>query len=383
MTTQLTHRAAADIEEAAARALEKVIIANDLANLTVAERVNYYMGLCASLQLNPLSRPFDYLILSNKLTLYANKNAAEQIRDRRGISARIVGREKIDDLLILTAEAVTRDGRVDQSLGVVSLAGVRGDALANAYMKAETKAKRRVTFSIASLGMLDETEVDSIPGARRVQVSEAGDLVLDAERPQIESPVLQRVRESAGSDDLYPPAETPDDADARGHFIGVAIGLGYVRESGKIDLTAVHRALTLPLEAGHLAAWVRAGRSWGEAEAWLIRVTRERQAAEADLSFEAADGDTETPSRDHVDLTTDGTACPACGGDWLGVAGAGWCAACGLQEAEPAYAAFVKGLQPPTEPPAPPASFAEMQAHTSPTLMPLGGDAVDGRRGRR
>src|SRR6185312_3719783 len=41
-------------------------------------------------------------------------------------------------------------------------------------MKAETKAKRRVTLSICGLGMLDETEVDSIPDARRVQDIDTG-----------------------------------------------------------------------------------------------------------------------------------------------------------------------------------------------------------------
>ena len=37
-------------------------------------------------------------------------------------------------------------------------------------MKAVTKAKRRVTLSICGLGMLDETEVESIPGAKAVPV---------------------------------------------------------------------------------------------------------------------------------------------------------------------------------------------------------------------
>jgi hypothetical protein len=40
---------------------------------------------------------------------------------------------------------------------------LKGDALANALMKAETKAKRRVTLSIAGLGWLDETELETIP----------------------------------------------------------------------------------------------------------------------------------------------------------------------------------------------------------------------------
>jgi hypothetical protein len=44
--------------------------------------------------------------------------------------------------------------------------GLSGEALANALMKAETKAKRRATLSICGLGMLDETEVEDVPGVR-------------------------------------------------------------------------------------------------------------------------------------------------------------------------------------------------------------------------
>jgi hypothetical protein len=50
--------------------------------------------------------------------------------------------------------------------GAVSLVGLRGEALANAIMKAETKAKRRATLSICGLGFLDETEIETIPDAR-------------------------------------------------------------------------------------------------------------------------------------------------------------------------------------------------------------------------
>ncbi len=48
--------------------------------------------------------------------------------------------------------------------------GLKGEARANAIMKCVTKAKRRVTLSICGLGMLDETEVDSIPTAQKVAV---------------------------------------------------------------------------------------------------------------------------------------------------------------------------------------------------------------------
>jgi hypothetical protein len=48
----------------------------------------------------------------------------------------------------------------------VPIANLKGEARANAFMKAETKAKRRVTLSICGLGILDETEIDSIDGPK-------------------------------------------------------------------------------------------------------------------------------------------------------------------------------------------------------------------------
>src|SRR5581483_8218569 len=56
--------------QAAASAIEAVVIKGDLAQLTPAQRVDYYRALCESLGLNPFTRPFDYINLNNKLTLY-------------------------------------------------------------------------------------------------------------------------------------------------------------------------------------------------------------------------------------------------------------------------------------------------------------------------
>jgi hypothetical protein len=67
------------------------------------------------------------------------------------------------DIYIVTARAKDRTGREDESTGAVPLGNLKGDALANALMKAETKSKRRVTLSIAGLGWLDETELETLP----------------------------------------------------------------------------------------------------------------------------------------------------------------------------------------------------------------------------
>jgi hypothetical protein len=132
----------------------------DLSSLTPPERSEYYAAVCRSLGLNPLTKPFEYLTLNGKLRLYALRDCADQLRRIHGISIYISKREQIGDIYVITARAKDRFGREDESTGAVPLLNLKGDALANAYMKCETKAKRRVTLSIAGLGWLDETEID-------------------------------------------------------------------------------------------------------------------------------------------------------------------------------------------------------------------------------
>jgi hypothetical protein len=153
--------------------VEKVVIGGDLAELNAAQRAEYYSAVCRSLGLNPLTKPFEYLTLNGKLRLYALRDCADQLRRLHGISIYIANRERLSDIYVVTARAKDRQGREDESTGAVPLGNLKGDALANALMKAETKAKRRVTLSIAGLGWLDETEVDTIPqGPQGVAQSE-------------------------------------------------------------------------------------------------------------------------------------------------------------------------------------------------------------------
>lgn len=148
--------------------LEQVIITGNLAQLKPKQRVEYYAKVCESVGLNPLTRPFDYITLNSKLTLYAKRDAADQLRKIHGISIEKPEIDIQDDLVVVTVNARDRSGRTDADVGAVPIANLKGEAKANAILKAITKAKRRVTLSLAGLGWLDETEVDSIPGARRV-----------------------------------------------------------------------------------------------------------------------------------------------------------------------------------------------------------------------
>jgi len=151
-----------------ASTLERVLVSGDLAGLSESQRIEYYKAVCESLGLNPLTRPFEYLRLNGRLVLYATRAAADQLRAIHGISILDAKIERQDDLITVTVRGRNRDGREDVEVGVVSVAGLRGEALANAQMKALTKAKRRLTLSLAGLGWLDETEAETIPGAQRV-----------------------------------------------------------------------------------------------------------------------------------------------------------------------------------------------------------------------
>ena len=145
-----------------ASAIEQVLVGGNLAALSPEQRVTYYNQVCESIGLNPLTRPFDYITLNGKLTLYAKRDATDQLRKINGVSIKIVSREFIEGLHVVHVQATDRTGRTDEATGAVSVTALKGEALANALLKSETKAKRRVTLSICGLGWMDETEAEGM-----------------------------------------------------------------------------------------------------------------------------------------------------------------------------------------------------------------------------
>jgi hypothetical protein len=158
--------------EATALLLEKVVVGGDLSKLSAEERMRYYAAVCQSVGLNPMTQPFQYLYLQNKMTLYARKEATEQLRELHGVSVTKLEHALHDDgseqIYTVTAYGTNAKGRTDSSMGAISLSGLRGEQKANALMKAETKAKRRLTLSLCGLGVLDESEIEVTSGAMTI-----------------------------------------------------------------------------------------------------------------------------------------------------------------------------------------------------------------------
>ena len=150
--------------------ISSLVLGGDLSKLNPIQKVQYYNTLCERIGLDPTTQPFKILRLNNKEVLYADKGATQQLCKIYNISTEVTKKEKIEDVYVVTVRAKLGDRFTDED-GAVTIGSLKGDMLANALMKAVTKAKRRAVLSIVGLGMLDETDVETINGAEKVEMT--------------------------------------------------------------------------------------------------------------------------------------------------------------------------------------------------------------------
>lgn len=147
-------------------AFDYLVQSGDVGRLTVPQRSAYLYKFCEKLGLNPLTKPIDLIVLNGKLTMYANRTATDQLARKHSITCEVLDREMDSEGGVYTVRVKVKDpsGREDENIGAVGVTGLSGEALANAKMKAYTKAKRRAILSFCGLGFLDELEIESIQG---------------------------------------------------------------------------------------------------------------------------------------------------------------------------------------------------------------------------
>lgn len=151
--------------------IQKLVLDGDLSKMNPQQKLQYYNQFCQSLGLNPLTQPFQLITFQGKQRLYATKDCTEQLRKIHGVSISDVTAIELRGVYVVTAKAIDKHGKTDAATGVVNIEGLKGDNLANALMKAETKAKRRVTLSICGLGILDESETETIKDTKTEDIN--------------------------------------------------------------------------------------------------------------------------------------------------------------------------------------------------------------------
>lgn len=152
----------------------KLMATGDMSDLTDNDKMTLYIGLCRATGINPAFRPFGIIKTKEGQKLYAFKSAAEQLRKLNNLTITDSKQEVLGtgsaQVLLVTVWMQDNAGRMGYDVGAVSLAGLGGENLANAYMKAHTKAVRRCTLGMAGLGILDESELDGVAGAEIVEM---------------------------------------------------------------------------------------------------------------------------------------------------------------------------------------------------------------------
>jgi hypothetical protein len=150
---------------------DEVVQTMSVAKLTVEQRSSFLWHYAKRYGLDPLTKPFDLIPSSDgqKLIIYANRTASDQLRKLNNLSDRVVykgplviGDTTRDDVYMVEVEIKNPEGRTGTGIGLVGIVGLTDEALANAIMKCHTKALRRGTLGFAGLGMPDESEVDAI-----------------------------------------------------------------------------------------------------------------------------------------------------------------------------------------------------------------------------
>ena len=160
---------------------EIALVQGDLAHLSPEDRTAYYMKVCQSLGLNHLTKPFEYIMFQGKVTLYTTRSATDQIRSLRGVSVVKIEKDFDKELGLLNVTCYVKDqsGREDSAIASIAIGtNMRGDALANALMKCETKAKRRATLSLCGLSIFENEpgDFDAMGGATMVNFDKLQDL---------------------------------------------------------------------------------------------------------------------------------------------------------------------------------------------------------------
>ena len=144
--------------------IHSIVIKGDMSGLSQEQAVAYYNYRCQQVGLDPSAQPFHLLVLNGKKMLYANAGATQQLCAVHKLSVSIINRERFEGVYLVSVRVTGQDGRVTENDGAVELDSER-IGRANALMKATTKAIRRTVLAHCGLGMMDETEVETIPNA--------------------------------------------------------------------------------------------------------------------------------------------------------------------------------------------------------------------------
>lgn len=175
--------------------VESLVTKGDVSALNPEEKARFYVQMCTQLGLNPATQPLAVLKLNGKEIFYPTRGATDQLAAIHRLTREIIDGPRVVDLggtklVMCICRATHPNGRTETSVATVPLTDP-----ANVLMKCETKGKRRATLSILGLGMLDESELDTIPASAKSEAPAINLGMLDTTQNEPAAPPPPTARE--------------------------------------------------------------------------------------------------------------------------------------------------------------------------------------------
>jgi len=137
-------------------------------HFSVGEKGKLLSFICDEYGLNPTFVPFNFIMFQGKERLYLTKVGCDAIANNKQLTRTITTRHYDADTNIYTVSAIVSDGvRKEEASASVFCAGfdnkkqayvrMTGEALANAYLKTESKAKRRATLAFIGFAFEEDS----------------------------------------------------------------------------------------------------------------------------------------------------------------------------------------------------------------------------------
>jgi hypothetical protein len=155
-------------------AVVEQLIRGDVSSVPREALLRYVFTFCERVGISPLAVPFSLMKTQRGMQLVANRNFYDAVASKYTVSRECVGEGFFEGtkLYFTRYRATTPDGRVTEDMALVDTAGLNGNDLANAIMKAHTKGRNRVTRAHLGFPFPDETEAETVPGASVVSINE-------------------------------------------------------------------------------------------------------------------------------------------------------------------------------------------------------------------
>jgi hypothetical protein len=190
-----------ELSQLSGEIVSSIILNNDLSKLSKEQQVQYVAYRCKSAGLDVAGSPFNLIPnKEGKLFLYANKEAAAQLNQLRGLSPVVYKEELLmNDTVYKVTYRVTEGGRATEDCGAVGLVKVKKvpgkedeirklspDEMADAIMKAHTKAKRRAILTHCGIGTNDSDEpLIVIDSSQKEEIKNADATVKDTQQEPV------------------------------------------------------------------------------------------------------------------------------------------------------------------------------------------------------